>query len=231
MQESVPRTEPGDNHKQEAAPDPVAERMAGSPPEPQAANPPEPQPEPEAADPFDPANMRMSQDFASELGVRKVITTVRCDKPNRHTFVRVRSGEEWKVETYLFEDKVSRDRYYVDKPLVADLLGEVHRVCLHVTITKQGDLFLWPVKLPGPDGRRNEWNDSALEAAKLAEERWVRMAANMAGGHYDVFEAVGELAEPEWPELTLKEILRLCFQGRFIDSVDHPCLKALRGEV
>ena len=223
MQENLAQTEPGGNHKQQAAePDPVAERMTGSPPEPQT----EPAP-----DPFDPANMRMGQDFASELGVRKVLTTIKCDKPNRHVFVRVRPGEDWKVETYIFEDKVSRDRYYVSPDLLSDLLGEVYRVCLHLAITKQSDVFLWPVKLPGPDGRRNEWNDSAMEAAKLAESKWVRMAANMANGHYDVFEAVGELAEPTWPDLSLKEVLRLCFKDRFIESMDHPCLKALRGEV
>ena len=223
MQESLPQAESRGNHKpRPTESDPVTERMAGSPPE--------PQPEP-AADPFDPQNMRMGQDFASELGVRKVLTTIRCDKPNRHVFSRVRPGEDWKVETYLFEDKVSRDRYYVSPELLPDLLGEVHRVCLHLAITKQGDLFLWPVKLPGPDGRRNEWNDSAMEAAKLAESRWVRMAANMAGGHYDVFEAVGELAEPTWPDLSLKEILRLCFKDRYIKKSDHPCLRALRGEV
>ena len=223
MTSNTTETELTGNHEPHATePGPVAGRMAESLPE--------PQPEP-AADPFDPANMRMGQDFASETGVRKVLTTIKCDKPNRHVFTRVRPGEEWKVETYIFEDKVSRDRYYVSPELLPDLLGEVHRVCLHLAITKQGDLFLWPVKLPGPDGRRNEWNDSAMEAAKLAESKWVRMAANMGAGCYDVFEAVGELAEPTWPVLSLREVLRLCFRDRFIESLDHPCLKALRGEV
>ena len=223
MQNIIAKTEPGGNHKpQPAEPDPVAERMAGNPPEPQA--------EP-AADPFDPQNMRMSQDFAAELGVRKVLTTIKCDKPNRHVFSRVRPGEDWKVETYLFEDKISRDKYYVSPELLPDLMGEVHRVCLHLAITRQGDLFLWPVKLPGPDGRRNEWNDSAMDAAKLAESLWVRLAANMTSGHYDIFKAVGELPEPEWPELSLREILRLSFKNRFIETMDHPCLRSLRGEI
>jgi hypothetical protein len=52
----------------------------------------------------------------------------------------------------------------------------------------------------------------------------------MGGGMYDTFEAVGELAEPEWPELTFAEVLRLCFKDRFIMSADHPAVRALRGE-
>ncbi len=91
-------------------------------------------------------------------------------------------------------------------------------------------MFLWPVKLPGPDGRPNDWNASALAAAQLAETRWVRMAANMGAGLYDTFVASGELADPEWPELSFHEILRLSFKDRFIDSADHPVLRSLRGE-
>jgi len=57
------------------------------------------------------------------------------------------------------------------------------------------------------------------------------MKANMAGGMYDTWEAAGELADPTWPELTFAEVLKLCFQSRFIETVDHPVIRALRGEV
>ena len=53
----------------------------------------------------------------------------------------------------------------------------------------------------------------------------------MAAGLYDTFEAAGELAKPEWPELTLAEILKLSFRDRFIQDIDHSALRALRGEV
>ena len=99
-----------------------------------------------------------------------------------------------------------------------------------VDASKQGDLFLWPVKLPGVDGKTNDWNESALAAAQLAETRWVRMAANMQAGCYDVFEASGDLAEPQWPGLSFEEIVRLAFKDRQIQGLDHPVLRALRGE-
>jgi hypothetical protein len=63
----------------------------------------------------------------------------------------------------------------------------------------------------------------------LAEAQWVRVAANMPGGMYDVFQAAGELSDPVWPELTFKEILKLCFKDRMITSVDHPAIQALKG--
>lgn len=184
-----------------------------------------------ASNPFDPARFRLSQDFASAVGVKKVLTTVPCRKPHRHEFVRVRTGVEWRLETGVFEDKINREVYLVDPPLWSALLGEVYPVCLYCAVTRQNDVLLWPVKLPGADGKSNSWNESAIAAAKLAESRWVRLAANMPGGMYDVYEAEGELSDPEWPELAFPEILRLAFKARFIQSLDHPVVKALRGEV
>jgi hypothetical protein len=180
-------------------------------------------------DPFDPARLRLRQDFASSLGVKKVLTTVPCRKPNRHEFVRVRPDEGWRLETACFEDKINREVYLVSQNLCEELAGEVYPVCLFVAINRQSDVFLWPAKLPGADGRSNTWNESALAAARLAETRWVRVAANMPGGMYDVFEAAGELSEPTWPELSFAEILKLCFKDRFIQNIDHPAIRALRG--
>ncbi|MFZ1934334.1 MAG: hypothetical protein WCB27_20580 [Thermoguttaceae bacterium] len=180
-------------------------------------------------DPFDPASLRLGQDFASAIGVKKVLTTVPCRKPNRHEFVRVRAGEEWSLETGVFEDKVNREIYLVQRDLWAELAGEVYPVCLFLAVNRQRDVFLWPAKLPGSDGRSNTWNESALAAALLAQSKWVRVAANMPGGMYDVYEAAGELDEPAWPELSLSEILKLCFRDRFIRAADHPAIRALRG--
>jgi len=180
-------------------------------------------------DPFNPASLRLSQDFASNAGVKKVLTTVPCRKPNRHEFVRVRRGEDWRLETGVFEDKVNRDVYLVAPPLWSELVGEVVPVCLFLAANRQSDVFLWPCKLPGADGRSNTWNESALAAARVAEAKWVRVSANMAGGMYDVWEAAGELSEPTWPDLSYSQVLKLCFKDRFIQTTDHPVIRALRG--
>lgn len=182
-------------------------------------------------DPFDPESLRLDQDFASSLGVKRVLTVVRARKPNRQEFVRVRPGPEWRLETAAFEDKAQRETYLVDKCLWSDLSGEIQPVVLFLAINRQADVFLWPCKLPGSDGRTNSWLDSALAAAQLAERVWVRLASNMSAGLYDTYEASGELSDPEWPALSMTEILRLCFRDRYIKSLDHPVIRQLRGEV
>jgi hypothetical protein len=53
----------------------------------------------------------------------------------------------------------------------------------------------------------------------------------MALGAYEVYEAVGAIPDPEWPEVTMDEIVRIAVRGRVIDTLDHPVLKKLRGEI
>ena len=45
---------------------------------------------------------------------------------------------------------------------------------LFTAITRQGVLFLWPIRLPGQGGKVDSWNRSALEAAMLSINRWVQ---------------------------------------------------------
>ena len=70
-----------------------------------------------------------------------------------------------------------------------------------------------------------------MEAAHLAMNGWIRVAANMSLGAYEVFQAVAELPEPEWPETTFQEVLRIGFKGKFVQDTDHPVVRRLRGEM
>jgi hypothetical protein len=181
--------------------------------------------------PFDPEQLKLSQDFASTVGVKKVLTAIPCRKPNRHEFVRVRPGAEWRLETVVFEDKLNQTVYLVKNAMGSELGEEVTPVCLFPTVNRAGDVSIWPVKLPGYDGKTNSWNESAAAAAKLAESKWTRVASNMPAGRYDTFVATGTLSDPEWPELSMTEILKLCFQDRFIEDADHPVVRSLRGAI
>ena len=58
-------------------------------------------------------------------------------------------------------------------------------------INRQGVLFLWPIRLPGADGKLDDWSRSAMDAADEAKSRWVRITANMSLGAYDVAVASG----------------------------------------
>lgn len=184
-----------------------------------------------APDPFDPASLRISQDFAASVGVEKVLATVPVRKPNRQDFVRVHPSEDYQLTTVVIELKEERESYLVTPDLRDELVGEVIPVTLFLAANRQGVVFFWPCKLPDPSGRVNAWHESALEAAHLARERWIRVSANMSLGAYQMFRATGELPDPEWPSESLGELLKIAFKGgKLIDAVDHPVLKRLRGE-
>ncbi len=183
-----------------------------------------------ASDPFNPANLRLSQNFANSVGVKKAFINVPVRKPNRQEFVRVHADEDYRLETAILELKEEHENYLVDPALWAELPGELTPKVLFTTMNAQGVLTLWPVRMPGEDGRPNNWNSSALEAAKMAESKWIRLASNMSLGAYDVYEATGNIPDPEWPDLSYSEILKVAFKDRYITDPDHPALRRLRGE-
>jgi hypothetical protein len=188
-------------------------------------------PNPTAPDLFaDLASLRLSQDFATSIGVKKALLTVPVRKPAKEWFVRTRP--QLRIETCVLELKEDRETYLVAPALRAELASEstVGPRALFAAMNRQSVLFVWPIRLPGPDGKIDDWNRSALEAATMAEGNWVRVASNMALGAYDVSVATADWPEPEWPDLAFNEILRIAFKGRVIDSLDHPKLKQLRGE-
>ena len=179
---------------------------------------------------FDLSRLRLSGDLASSGAVKKLLTTVPRRKPNRQEFVRVRPGEDHKIETWLLEIKDDRDLFLVDPEVALSLPGEVAPYTLHTAINRQGNLFLWPTRLPSEDGRLMAWHRTAAEAAKRAETNWIRMAANMSAGYYDTWQALGDLGEPSWPEENFEALLKIAFADSFIRDFNHPILQRLRGE-
>jgi hypothetical protein len=181
-------------------------------------------------DPFDPAALRLDQSFESP-SVKRLLTTVPVRKPFRQHFVRVHPAKEYRGNFALIEVREERE-FYLLTPLIArELPGEFSLRTVFTAMTRQDVLFLWPVILPDPDGRQNEWHRSAAEAAQLAQKKWVRIRADMALGAYVIHEAQGELSEPLWPEYSFRDLLKIGFRDRLVDSLDHPVIRKLRGLV
>jgi hypothetical protein len=179
---------------------------------------------------FDLDKLRLSQDFHEVVGVKKALITVPVRKPSRQDFIRVLPGEDWKLETAIVELEVDRETYLIDPSLWSELPGEIIPKVLFTTINRQGVLTLWPIRLPGEDGRLDSWNQSALEAAEMAEKRWIRLASNKSLRAYEVYEATGDIPKPVWPDITFDKIIKIAFKNRYIDSRDHPVVHQLRGE-
>ena len=185
------------------------------------------------ADPFDPARLRLSQDFATAAGVKKALLNIPVRKPASTWFVQVHPDEKYRLSTGFIEIKEDRELYLVAPELYSALAAEATfgPRALFTAITRQGLVFFWPIRLPGPDGRIDSWNASALEAATMASGNWCRVVSNFQLAGYEVFPATGELSGPQWPEEKLSDLLRIAFKNFYVDSVDHPVLRRLRGEI
>ncbi|HEV3108887.1 MAG TPA: hypothetical protein VGY99_00220, partial [Candidatus Binataceae bacterium] len=75
-------------------------------------------------DPFNPENLRLSQDFGAELGVKKLLTTVKARKPDKSWFVRVHRDEAYRVLTTTLEIKGDNETYVIVPSLAQQLLTE-----------------------------------------------------------------------------------------------------------
>jgi hypothetical protein len=188
------------------------------------------------ANPFDLASIRLSQDFASAVGVKKIITTIPVRKPTtKGAFIRTHPNPEHWFKTKLLEmdDGVDRESYLVARGLWDALDGEplFAPFQLVTCISRPGNvLFVMKIRLPGPDGRTSEWTRSAMEAAEMARTIWVRIVPRMELGGYQPEPATRTLPDPVWPEITPQETLDVAFRDKKIADWNHPVLKRLRGE-
>jgi len=95
---------------------------------------------------------------------------------------RVHPDPAYRETLAVIELKEDREFYLLPRHIARELPGEFVMAQLFTAINRQGVLFLWPVRLPGTDGRTNRWHTSAAEAATHAMSRWIRVKANMALG-------------------------------------------------
>jgi hypothetical protein len=180
--------------------------------------------------PMDLESLRLPQDFTAEAKVKKLLTTVPVRKPGPQHFFRVHPDPAWQLTpAAIIELKDEREIYLVHPSIVPEMPNECANVTIVTVITRQGTVCLWPLRLPTPDGRRNDWHRTALEAAELAMTRWIRIRANMSLGAYELFEAEAKIPDPTWPDVPFLELVRIAFRDRYIVNVDHPVLKVLRG--
>lgn len=176
---------------------------------------------------------RLSQGEGALAGAREVLGRLPVRKSTRQEFIRTRISDEMSLVTNAYEDKDSREFYLISPPMVPVMLGlgEVIAVKLVPAITRQGVLILVPAKLPNEASSVSGWQDTMLLAMERAKTKWVRVSADMSLGGYRIYEAEGDLSEPEWPDMSLSEMLEVAFKDRVIDSEDHPIFNKLLGRV
>jgi hypothetical protein len=176
-------------------------------------------------------DFRINQDFAAHLQVRKTVVTVPVQKPDRQTWVYIHPAPTFRMSVGVLEDRENRRTYVVTSQILPEVIGDLIPKMLVAYATKQNTIALWPIRLPDESGRLDTYNESALTIVSEHAGRWVRILANQQNRAYDVLESpLVELPSPQWPTGGFEFLFTTAFRGKIIDSIDHPYLKALRGE-
>jgi hypothetical protein len=187
----------------------------------------------ERINPFDPARLRLPQ--ASPFGVREVLlqTSARVEKPNGKTFVRVNPDPAHQLTTLMIAAPGQRKTLHLLHPdVVPDLAADAQPYRLLTATDTEGQLFIWPCRWVAlDDDGASTWHTSALEAANLAMTNWVRVISNMSISAYYTQTPEAKFPEPVWPKRPFAEFLEMAFRRNFIDSLDHPVAKKLRGAI
>ena len=177
---------------------------------------------------LDPATLTISQDFAAGIE-KKTTLKVPIARPNPQVWFTPSGDPVWRQQVAVLELKEDRDHYIVVPDLVPDLFNEIVYKLLVGCMTKQGSFVLWPIRLPGLDGKHDTWNASGLRAANDFAGRWIRLVANRELGAYDVIEPISLYPEPTWPADPVAEF-RKAYRDRIINNLEHPVVRHLRGD-
>jgi hypothetical protein len=189
-------------------------------------------PELEASTGFSLAQFALPQDLASMANVERMITTVPLRKPGRQQFVCMHPDTaNWSASVPLINLKEKNEFYLVGNHLTKELADEWNPYWLVTYALRGGGVCLWPIRLPGRDGKDNAWWLSARQIVKEVAGKWVRIQADQEAGHYQVDVARGEIPAPEWPDMTFGRLSEICFvnEQRMISDVNHAVVRQLRG--
>jgi len=176
-------------------------------------------------------SIKRAQDFSKDCAVKQKLVKVMVGKPNNQMFFRINDKEDYRTVTAVVVDKTERDTYLVEQNIEEEFAGQISYVTLYTGVTRQNGVFLWAIPLAGPNGKTNPWYETAHEAAQIAMTKWTRIQADMSVGCYAVFEALGNLSEPTWPEENFEQLVQIAFKDRYINTTDHPIIRRFRGEV
>jgi hypothetical protein len=158
----------------------------------------------------------------------KMHVTVSAGRPAPGAWIRTHPDPHyWMVSAGL--KSLDGTLYLATTDVLGAVSEDVRYYQLVTFTTRAGALGVWPIVMPGPDGKPTGWTQSALEAATTAKKEWVRIRANMSSGGYEVHRLLVTIPEPDWPDLTFEQILNLAFKDRIITAVDHPLVRQLRG--
>jgi hypothetical protein len=123
-----------------------------------------------APNPFNPDSLRITGDV-NAVGAEKLLVRLPVRKPTKQEFFRAHIDTEYRLPCAVLEIKMEREFYLVVPEALPALAEDARHVELRLCPNRQGALFMWPVPMPGPDGRTNSWHESARDGVLDAPHR------------------------------------------------------------
>ena len=125
------------------------------------------------------------------------------------------------------DDAQINKEYHLPTPeMRSRLSGLLSPVQFYFCQTTKGELFVWPIAAAAPGVRRNtnKWSKSADKAARLARGVWMSIVAG--DGKYTLWRDKTKRQDPDWPDLTMLEVLGRAFDAEHrISSEEHWVIK------
>jgi hypothetical protein len=180
---------------------------------------------------LDPESFRVDQSLLDQPVAKTLLTTISIRRPEPLEFFRIRSGEDFRMGPVPFINLKQNREYYLVKQKVLPYLQarEYWYGTIFLATNRLDKPFFWIVTTQSPTGRVSDWYLSALECADRAQEHWVQLISDRDAGGYTVALAQDCLPDPVWPEQTFKELFKIGFKRRIVDSLEHQVFKQLRG--
>ena len=171
---------------------------------------------------------KLPQNYSEMSQVEKVHTIIPVARPPKTVFFRVNPDPAFSFEAYILE--YERSIYLVYPEVAAQFPELVKAVRLVSVITREGNPYLWPLRLPKDDGRSDNWATSAIEIAELAKSSWARVSTNGPAGCYIAYKARGITVEPVFIAMTMEEMLQKAFRNFVITDLNHPIAREMLGD-
>src|SRR5262249_33857263 len=136
--------------------------------------------------PLDVKNLLLTDESNLTLDMKPSEVVVDVRKPSNEWFIRVHPSDEYSGTLGAFElgDDLDRHLYftprnYTEKYTLTPVEAKkYHKILLCTAITREGRLFLWPIKhakpgKPGKPAPGSKWSESAKKIALLGRKSWV----------------------------------------------------------
>ena len=177
---------------------------------------------------IDLSKAKLPQNYSEMSQVKKVHTVIPVARPPKTAFFRVNPDPEFSFEAYILEYELSK---YLVFPEVAAQFPELVKAVRFVSvITRDGNPYLWPLRLPKVDGRSDNWATSAIEIAELAKGVWVRATHDMLAGCFIAYKALSITVELAFIAMTMEEMLQKAFSDFVITDMNHPIAREMLGD-